>query len=326
MELSVFAIHFKTRREGWEIAPDSVLNISSSFQISLPDCPVSCNVANPRLFGEVLSDGMLLVYGGCELVFCCSCKENKEDAFYTEVISHKLIKKILPEKTGFTGNERVQVITNSPLSIQVRAGKPSRVSIWKRLVSIIRDRTWVEVVVEGEISVEVVGSSFQNRNDKRKINEQDVSEGCGTHTKAPEIPTGFQQGKASEQFAVLHDSESVALSIDSLVDLVIKVIKQREKDILPSRMPDSKIDTKEKLSDQCSPVKDEMDILTDVLQQIMAQGEKGKKQQGGVAVRSQKPTAFDLSSIPLERIPSRPGLHQTIVQNIPPPKPTNHNG
>ena len=88
------------------------MKISSSHQVVLPDYPVSYRVANLKLFGEVLSNGVLLVYGGYDLVFCCSCKDNQEVLYNTVIIPRTFVKKYLPETTGFKGKERVQIITN----------------------------------------------------------------------------------------------------------------------------------------------------------------------------------------------------------------------
>ncbi len=87
-----------------------MIKIGSSFLISISDYPVSCRVANVRLFGEVLADGVLLVYGRYDLIFCCSYKENQELSYYSTIYPHTMTQTFLPDVTGFKGKERVQII------------------------------------------------------------------------------------------------------------------------------------------------------------------------------------------------------------------------
>lgn len=304
---------------------DLLIKICSSFRVALPNYPVSCRIANPNLFGEVLSDGMLLIYGGYELVFCCNCREDREDVYSTVIIPRTFMEKFLPEKTGLSGGERVQVLNDCPLSVEVRAGRSSRASIWELLVGIIRDRTWMEVDVGGEISVRVDGFSSQNGVEICPANVKDVSKESSVQKRAPEASAVIRAGKnivPGAQFAALRDRECVTLDLDSLADLVIRIIQQRETVLFPQYPSGNQIDhSKEKPGNQYSAEKTEMDVLSEILRRIVARGEKETSQQGEATVKSQDLAGFDLSSIPLEKIPSRPGIQQTFVQNVPPPKP-----
>ncbi len=304
------------------------MKISSSHQVVLPDYPVSYRVANLRLFGEVLSNGVLLVYGGYDLVFCCSCKDNQEVLYNTIIIPRTFVKKYLPETTGFKGKERVQIITNYPLSIQVRAGKPSRVSLWKRLVSIFRDKTWVEVDVEGEISVQEE-RAFLNELEEKHSSAIDVAKERSVNEKVPQVPENYQAEKKDmpdKQLSVLPSSNSITLTIDTLADLLIQVIQQREKSLSLPNKPVQDLGAKEKGADQFPSANTEEDMLSEIMHRYAAQGKKEKGQQIRDQLKRKVYTEYDLSSIPLEKIPSRPGLQQTFVQKAPPPKPPEHSG
>lgn len=297
------------------------VKISSSFQIALPDYPVSCRIANPALFGKVLPDGRLLVFGGYDLIFCCNCGDKKQGDFYRTVnVPHTLMESVPPEKTGLAGNERVEIALERSLTAQVRAGKPSRAGIWELLTGVLKGRVWVEVVVEGEVAVKLETFSFQSAVKVRQTKKTgDTKAGGIQERSAPEIPAGDQTGESSvqERERTVQFSDKISLSLDSLAYLITQIIQQREKKNPPCGPVSSQPASPQKMSSERS----EDEICSDILQQIIA-----KQGQRGNTVTNQDFAGYDLSSIPLEKIPSRPGLQQTFVKQMPPPKPPEQKG
>jgi len=289
------------------------VKISFSFQIALPDYPVSCRIANPALFGKVLPDGRLLVFGGYDLIFCCRCGDKKQGDFYrTVIVPHTLMESIPPEKTGLAGNERVEIALERSLTARIRAGKPSRAGIWELLAGVLKGRVWVEVVVEGEVAINLETFSFQSAVKVSQTKKADDTEAAGIQDRsAPEIPAGDQAGESSvqEQERTVQFSDKISLSLDSLAYLITQIIQQHPVSSQPA--------SPQKMSSERS----EDEICSDILQQIIA-----KQGQRGDTVTDQDFAGYDLSSIPLEKIPSRPGLQQTFVKQMPPPKPPEQKG
>lgn len=305
------------------------IKVQFSFQTALPDYPVSCRIANPALFGKVLPDGELLVFGGYDLVFCCSLRQRSGGNFYrTVILPGTLTEKILPEKTGFVGGERVEIELKHPLIAQVRPGKPSGVGIWRLLAGLFRDRVWVEVVIEGEIALKPAGSPLREE-DARQASRRDAIGAAGIREKeAPEVPAGNQAGKNGRREPEpggVRISDKIALDLDSLAYLVGRVIEQREKGALPEGPARGLADPGEKQELQPAG-RSEEESCSDILRRYAARSDQGQGQQKGGFAAKQEFAGYDLSSIPLELIPSRPGLEKTFVQETPPSKPPEYGG
>lgn len=143
--------------------PDSVIassreEIRTAFHLKLVDHLLAGRIANMILFGELLSDGTILVFGGYDLVLCHRRWSNKDDEHcYTTVVPRTLVERIPLGVAVMPGKAvHVRVSIYHPLQVRIRAGKPSRVKFWDIIRSMIWDGKWVEIQVEGAITVDVL--------------------------------------------------------------------------------------------------------------------------------------------------------------------------
>jgi len=200
-------------------APSINKTFRSSFNMILANHPVAARIANTVLFGELLTDGAVLVFGDYDLVLCYQ-EDGSEDVYHTEVIN-RVFAETIPLKRSVSSSYAqalpVQVYVSSPLQARIRAVKPSKFKFWDLVKSMIYDLTWVEVQVEGKITVEV--ALPQEAVPARRLDAQSQDgDSCEQGDSLPED---------KETEAVKKDEE-ITISLDALADLALQIIQRHE--------------------------------------------------------------------------------------------------
>lgn len=282
-----------------------------SFTVPLSHYPVATRVLDTTLLGELLADGTVLVFGRYELAFCYKDDHPLAAGYHTVVVPRTFGEKIQPAGSWATGplagEVELQLSFSRPLRVHTRPGRPARFSLvdwWKNILSY---PAWVEVQVEGEITAEIalVAKSLPElpRMAGGGLPEAEKKEGAEAGSGVslqPEPPrTGKSSGNLAEQEVPARDqaaeSGPLTLDVDLLVDLVLRVLRQRERS------------------------------------ETGAQGESRQEPRGEAQVVGPAPAAIStadtpLPSLPLEQIPSRPGLYRAFQPYVPPPKPPGKGG
>ncbi|MGD0153017.1 MAG: hypothetical protein ABSC17_04530 [Thermacetogeniaceae bacterium] len=317
-----------------QIATSVNKNFCSSFNAILANYPIVGRIANAVLFGELLTDEMVLVFGDYDLVLCYQ-EDGSEDVYHTEVIN-RVFAEPIPLKTGvssfYAQALQVQVHISAPLQVRIRAGKPSKLKFWDLVKSMISDLTWVEVQVEGKITIEVALPQEAVPVRCLAAQAQD-GDRCGQRDSLLEV-------KKTE--AVKKDEE-ITISLDALADLALQMIQRRERERgeISSR-PSGTGAEAESLSDasgritgenepaeQDAPRMVDQAMLEELVQRIIREHGEIKPGQEVAVQATEKaqvtlppPAPVSLNQIALGQIPSRPGLWKTFGQEVPPPRPS----
>ncbi len=341
--------------------PDSVIastteEIRSTFHLNLVDHPLAGRIANTVLFGELLSDRTVLVFGGYDLVLCHRRRGNKDDeACYTTVVPRTFVERIPLGAAGMPGKAvQIRVSVSRPFQAGLRAGRPSRIKFWDLLKSMIWDGTWMEIQVEGEITVDVL-SAGDSIPDKRLAafagTRCDQGEAVDDKQEKENIDGntgGVLTGEKGKKAVKKKDGE-IIIELDVLADLIVDIIRRRQGDVaavgtgsgplkeIPAAVQGSKGTPREQgnsevpVTERGMPRAITPEMLADLMRKVVREYEE-EKSNGSAAVPrepvkgGQVMPNQDLTALPLEQIPSRPGLYQTFTQNIPPPKPHGSGG
>lgn len=289
-----------TRKEFWD-----------SFTVPLAHYPVASRVSATTLLGELLPDGSVLIFGRYELLFCYKDEHPLAAGYHTVMVPRTFGEKVQPAcswAAGALGGEVELFLSFSrPLRVHTRPGRPARFSLVDWWKSVFSYPAWVEVQVEGEITAEIVLVARSLPELPRvaggglpEAEKKEGDEAGSGVSLQPELPrTGKSSGNLAGQEVPGGDpaveSKSLALDIDLLADLVFRVLHQRER------------------------------------AEAEAQGESRQEPRQEACVVSPSPAAIStadasLPSLPLEQIPSRPGLYRTLQLSVPPPKPPGKGG
>lgn len=343
------------------MVPDSVIastreEIRSAFHLNLIDQPLAGRIANTVLFGEMLSDRTVLVFGGYDLVLCHRRRGNKDDeACYTTVFPRTFVERIPLGAAGMPGKEgQVRVSVCRPFQARFRAGRPSRIKFWDLLKSMIWDGTWMEIQVEGEITVDVLSAGGSIPDERLAVftgtrcEQGDAVDDQQERENIRDDAGGVLTENRRKRTAKKKDGE-ITIELDVLADLIVDIIRRRHGDVTagetgsgPSQnVPAAVQGSEETPQEQGSsgvPVTERgmlrgitPEMLVDLMRKVVREHEEEKS--NGSAAVPQEPVKGgqvmpnpDLTALPLEQIPSRPGLYQTFTQNIPPPKPHGSGG
>jgi hypothetical protein len=284
----------------------------SSFTIPLSGYPVACKIANINLFGELFTEKTVLVFGTYDLVFCFRKGSGPDGPAYdTEVVTRTFSESINFIGSGISGTlsgtVEVQANFSRPLRIYTRPGKLTNLTIGEFIKSIVSRKVCVEVQVESEIASEtmLVKESVQESAPPAQPEPPALSEkkaGGKDHVEREDSRAGGQEGKSPDTGKETPPEEkagkkeSQMLDPEKFADLVEKILRQRE----------------EKKSGLRAVAK--------------YRPEKADPRADGVfpAGAPLSQPAFD--NIDLGKIPSRPGLCMSFLQNAPPPKPPGTGG
>ncbi len=317
----------------------------SVFHLTFADHPLAGRIANAVLFGELLSDGTVLVFGGYDLVLCHRRRRNKGDEdCYTTVVPRTFVEKVPLDVSGMAGKAvQVRISVNRPFQARLKADRPPRVRFWDLLKSVIWNGRWVQIQVEGEITVDLLPAG-------EFIPEKRLVDLAGARTDkrdAGEIKSvgeGVLAGEKAKRAAKKKDGE-ITIELDALADLILEVIRRRQGDTaagpagtvsaqgLPAALKDSGGAPPEqgnggvpaaepKGSQTINP-----EMLADLVKKVIRAYEEEKRIKSAAVLPEPEKGAqlmqgLDLSGLPLEKIPSRPGLYRTFTpSNLPPPKP-----
>lgn len=273
-----------------------------------------------------------MVFGGYDLV-CCYRKEkdNHGTLYHTAVVSRPFVDQLPLETAGLIGNQpgtiQVQVYTSRPLLAQVMTGKSSKLEFWQLLKNIITNKTLVEIVVGGEITIEVVLT--RDAAPETHPVQKNPSRDHRPMETLPEVEVG----------KVVKENNEITLDLEKLADLVMAIIKKNngENALVQGSIKDQAVSLPEEgKNSEFGPTEKEKyqvidpKILEEMVRVIIREHEREKRKS---EVVRQEPEAMgwrmanpDITSLSLGNIPSRPGLHQTFSQNVPPPKPADSGG
>ncbi|WP_027357570.1 hypothetical protein [Desulfofundulus thermocisternus] len=276
-----------------------------SFIVPLAHYPVACRVTNVTLFGELLPDNTILVFGRYEFLFCHYKEENQfTPGYHAAVMPRTFCERIQPVGSwaagALPGDVELQVSFSRPLRVHTRPGKPARLNLGDFWKSIFSYPAWVEVQVDGEITAEIalVPKSLPDlpRTVVSRLAGAEKNEG-----KEPVPPQGMEKpGGLTEQEAPARgpaaETKPLTIDLEQLADLVMKILRQREQ--------------------------------ANVTGQEISRQEPNKAGSQVVKPAPAVVTVADppLPSLPLEQIPSRPGLYKTFQPYVPPPKPPGKGG
>lgn len=319
----------------------------SIFYISLPGYPIACKINNVSLLSELLFNKTILAFGKYDLVFCLKKNEFEPDPAYdTAIVTRTFCETIqlarLP--AALRGATEVQACFGQPLHVRIRIGKPLKLNLWDFLKSLITGKTWVEAQVEGQIAADITAAR----------EPFDLELEFADSLLQNGVSTTAEQDNMAE-----HQKEAV-VDLQTLADQVLKIISQREgeKAAKDEATHHENIEL-EQLSvekpDTTPPDKGESEGLdaakvTELVLNILhtreaarASQEQNRLQHPAGMQQQAHPNAPHPGStryapagyptvghpaapfqIPLEQIPSRPGL-EAFIQN-PPPKPPEFGG
>lgn len=306
--------------------PDPVITslreeICFAFHLKLGDRPLAGRIASPVLLGELLPGGNALVFGCYDLVLCHAGRSRRGgDLFYTEVFPRTFAVQI-PLNVAVKQGE-ILVSVSRPFQVRLRPGRPTGVRFWEVLKGIFWDGTWLEIVVDGEIAVEVLpaGESIP------ETRPPGVSvAACDREMAADEGPVEEEKQKTARK-----RGDEITIELEALADLVADLIRRRDEKtveeagtghspVIPEPEAVKQGKQSEQGNDRTLKRKSEMpggiteERLEELVRKVIREYEEEK------SVRAAD--AAVLTSLPLEQIPSRPGLYRSFAQNLPPPKP-----
>ncbi|MGB9792698.1 MAG: hypothetical protein ACPLTR_09015, partial [Thermacetogeniaceae bacterium] len=178
---------------------------------------------------------------------------------------------------------------------------------------LIWGRSWFEAVVEGEVTVEVVAAD-------EPLQEPRPVSGWGSEGVPGEAADGLGglaggASRGDRKRSARRRGDEVTIELEALADLVAHLLSRRSDGLDAGRQPVHEAGRplpRETWPDEALVEKKLEEIVRRVLRQY--DGEK----------RDSAGEAATLASLPLEQIPSRPGLYRSFAQSVPPPKP--HSG
>lgn len=275
-----------------------------SFTVPLAHYPVTGRVSAATLLGELLPDGSVLIFGRYELLFCYKDEHAPAAGYQTIMVPRTFGEKVRPAcswAAGAPGGGEVELNLSfsRPLRVHTRPGRPARFSLvdwWKNIFSY---PAWVEVQVEGEITAEIVLATrsltelprVTGSRPQREEQEASLQPEPARDAKSP----GTLAGEEAPGGDPVTEGKPLAVDVDLLADLVFKVLRQRER---------AETEPRE---------------------------ESRQEPRQGACLVNPSPTAVSTAdasppSLPLEQIPSRPGLYRSLQLSAPPPKPPGKGG
>lgn len=302
--------------------PDPVITslrkeICFAFYLKLGDRPLAGRIANPVLLGELLPGGTALVFGCYDLVLCHAGRNRRDgDAFYTEVFPRTFAVQI-PLNVAVKQGE-ILVSVSRPFQVSLRPGRPTGVGFWEVLKGIFWDGTWLEILVNGEIAVEVLpaGESIPEVRPPgvpvaacdREMAANEEQKRKGMKDDSEEILGEEERKKTARKVG-----DEITIELEALADLVADLIRRRDEK------------TVEDAGTGPSPVIPEPEAVRQGKQSEQGNDRTHKQEAempGGITEeRLEELVRKVILSLPLEQIPSRPGLYRSFTQNFPPPKP-----
>ncbi|GEM_PF-1862999 len=138
----------------------------ASFNLPLASYPLDCRVAEAYLYSKLLEDKTLLTFGKYNLIFCFS--NHHKDFYPVHLTSRTFCEKFEVTET-LPKDMEIKLYFNQPLSATTRLGTQQNPTLLSSLKNIFLFLTWVEVQIEGEITIEFITNKAQETAETAKI-------------------------------------------------------------------------------------------------------------------------------------------------------------
>lgn len=263
-----------------------IKEVSFAFPLRVSERPLSGSVANAALFGELVPGGGALVYGCYDLVVCYSSS-------WAEVLPCAFA--IQVQLSSGTRRGELRVSLCRPFEVAFRERRPQGKRLWELLQRLLWGRLRFEAVVAGEVAVEFIAAEEQR--------PAAACAGEGRPSGAAEEPPVREQRQAARR-----RGDEVTIELEALADLVSHLLDRRGGGRSASREEGPR-----PLPEEAPPGGDSLDKLEEIVRRVVRACEEEKRGASG--------ETGAVSSLPLEQIPSRPGLYRELAQSLPPPKP-----
>lgn len=125
----------------------------TSFNLPLTGYPLDCQVAEAYLYGKLLEDKTLLAFGKYNLIFCFN--NHRENFYPVHLTSRTFCEKFEVTET-LPKDIEIKPYFSQPLYAVTRPGKQQNPTLLSLVKNIFLFHTWIEVHIEGEITVEVI--------------------------------------------------------------------------------------------------------------------------------------------------------------------------
>jgi len=123
----------------------------ASFNLPLDSYPLDCRVTEAYLYGKLLEDRTLLAFGKYNLIFCFNYLH--KDFNPVHLVSRIFCEKFEVTETLPEGIE-IKLYFSKPLYATTRTGAQQNPTLLSLVKNIFLFLTWVEVHIDGEITVE----------------------------------------------------------------------------------------------------------------------------------------------------------------------------
>lgn len=276
-----------------------IKEVSFVFPLRASERPLSGRVANAALFGELVPGGGVLVYGCYDLVLCYN-------SFWAEVLPRAFALQVQLSSAAKKGELRVS--WSRPFEVVFRPSGPPRARPWELLKRLIWGRPCFEAVVAGEVAVEVIAADEPSPVAGRAEEGQAAVDGQRkSAADSAEDALGWERKKTARR-----RGDEVTIELEALADLVAHLLDKRRQEATISQKQFG-LEAGRPLPQEAWPGRSALERLEEIVRRVVREYEEEKRGGSG--------DAEALTSLPLEQIPSRPGLFQGFPQNIPPPKP-----
>ena len=189
----------------------------SKFYVSLPGYPISCQIDDTTIHGELMFKNNILVFGKYNLLFCYPDTVNRLEPGYSAVS----LTRTFCEPISITGLDILEMLSSEiidvqaafgqPLHARIKLDKPLNLNPWERLKNLLLRKTWVEVTIEGRITAEIARNHYN------------------PDLELEESPSQFRGRVTAEQDDLAIQQEAV-IDLEELAEQVQKIISQRQEE------------------------------------------------------------------------------------------------
>ncbi len=323
----------------------------STFNVPLDGQLLTCKIANVEIFDYLsVSEKTILLFGKYDVVICYKKREYESEStpsYDTLVISRTICENISIEGTGIQESLLKTIETHSyfcqPLRAYVGEGKPVNLKFFEQMKNVIFNAKWIGVQVEGEIAVELTriqgfikcpvtvpvaapgeagtgGKAVGVREQSNQvIDRQEARAGSFVEEREKAVQGNVERdaagtsGKKEKNPQFKTQENLVTIDLETLAAMMMKIVRNQEGE-----------------KENCRRVPNKVLENTEVKKDALREAPPAKIEKTGVRANYNSPLAVLESaqkttySLPLEKIPSRPGAHETFLQSAPPSKPADY--
>jgi tRNA(Ser,Leu) C12 N-acetylase TAN1 len=236
----------------------------SKFYVSLPGYPISCQIDDTTIHGELMFKNNILVFGKYNLLFCYPDTVNRLEPGYSAVS----LTRTFCEPISITGLDILEMLSSEiidvqaafgqPLHAQIKLDKPLNLNPWERLKNLLLRKTWVEVTIEGRITAEIARNHYN------------------PDLELEESPSQFRGRVTAEQDDLAIQQEAV-IDLEELAEQVQKIISQRQEEKTSLDL-ETVTEQVQKIISQRQEEKTSLDLetVTEQVQKIISQRQEEK--------------------------------------------------